>query len=74
MFHTFPNHEDGKNRLNNGQKTLVRSIDFDYYAGENERPTEFNYLTSISQKGYIGLACRAIISGWIYTMKASMAF
>jgi RHS repeat-associated protein len=53
MFHTFPNEANGKNRLNNGVATLVRSIDFDYFDGHNERPTELTYLTGITQKGYV---------------------
>lgn len=46
MYHTFP-------ELNNGLPTLVRSIDFEYFDGLNEQPTELTYLTGITQKGYI---------------------
>ena len=53
MFHTFPNEANGKNRLNNEVATLVRSIDFNYFDGNNEQPTELTYLTGILQKGYV---------------------
>ena len=64
MFHTFT-------ELNNGMATLVRSVDFDHQPSdqqiaESDRPTEFTYLTGITQKGYvwrnIGYASKALPS------------
>lgn len=54
MFHQFP-------KLNNGVKTLVRSIDFDYKfsnlyssnASLNQSSAEVTYLVGITQRGYV---------------------
>jgi RHS repeat-associated protein len=61
MFHTFPNEGIGEERLNNGEATLVRSIDFEYkYSNIYKKTTdleqkaaELTYLIAIEQSGYV---------------------
>lgn len=58
MFHTFPNEANGNNRLNNGEPTLVRAINFEYkystiYDGKVVANAEVTYLKAIEQTGYI---------------------